>query len=246
MRPSTTSADRPRALPSSFSNKRVWSPSAHGAVASCAVVNGSSGTCRASSPRSRQHQPRRRLGDRRREPGPRPVRGVPAGRADHAPRRCRRAPRPRPRHRHVRRPPHVRYIDGSPAIISDDYFDLRLVEGTELAAPEDTTREDILKEAGYEQTYDVDEIITRMPTPEETGSTRHPARHTGRRTPPRRLHRRGPTCPTNDLRRPRRQHRPALRRRDLTAAASHGGARRVQLLPSCSRRRPAGAARRCA
>ena len=63
---------------------------------------------------------------------------------------------------------HVRYIDGSPAIISDDYFDLKLVEGTELAAPEDTTREDILKEAGYEQAYDVDEIITRMPTPDET------------------------------------------------------------------------------
>ena len=63
---------------------------------------------------------------------------------------------------------HVRYIDGKPAIISDDYFDERIVQGTELAAPEDTTREDILKEAGYEQTYDVDEIITRMPTPEET------------------------------------------------------------------------------
>ena len=62
----------------------------------------------------------------------------------------------------------MRYIDGSPAIISDDYFDLKLVEGTALAAPEDTTREDILKEAGYEQAYDVDEIITRMPTPDET------------------------------------------------------------------------------
>ena len=62
----------------------------------------------------------------------------------------------------------VRYIDGEPAIISDDYFDLRIVEGTELAEPEDTTREDILKEAGYEQTYDVDEIIVRMPTPAET------------------------------------------------------------------------------
>ena len=61
----------------------------------------------------------------------------------------------------------VRYIDGEPAIISDDYFDLRIVEGTELAEPEDTTREDILKEAGYEQTYDVDEIIVRMPTPAE-------------------------------------------------------------------------------
>jgi GntR family transcriptional regulator len=63
---------------------------------------------------------------------------------------------------------HIRYIDGAPAIISDDYFDLRLVEGTELAAPEDTTREDILKDAGYEQTYDVDEIIVRMPTPTES------------------------------------------------------------------------------
>jgi hypothetical protein len=29
-------------------------------------------------------------------------------------------------------------------------------------APADTTREDILKEAGYEQTYHVDEIITRV------------------------------------------------------------------------------------
>jgi DNA-binding GntR family transcriptional regulator len=41
------------------------------------------------------------------------------------------------------------------------------VEGPELAEPDDTTREDILKEAGYEQVYDIDEIITRMPTPEE-------------------------------------------------------------------------------
>ena len=62
---------------------------------------------------------------------------------------------------------HLRYIDDKPGIISDDYFDEAIVRGTELAAPEDTTREDILKEAGYEQTYDVDEIITRMPTPDE-------------------------------------------------------------------------------
>jgi GntR family transcriptional regulator len=62
---------------------------------------------------------------------------------------------------------HVRFIDGRPGITADDYFDEAMVRGTELAAPEDTTREDILKEAGYEQTYDVDEIITRMPTPEE-------------------------------------------------------------------------------
>ena len=63
---------------------------------------------------------------------------------------------------------HVRYIDGKPAIISDDYFDKRIVRGTELAEPEDTTRENILAEAGYEQVYDTDEIITRMPTPAET------------------------------------------------------------------------------
>lgn len=63
---------------------------------------------------------------------------------------------------------HLRYIDGSPGITADDYFDEAIVRGTELAASEDTTREDILKEAGYEQVYDVDEIITRMPTPEET------------------------------------------------------------------------------
>ena len=62
---------------------------------------------------------------------------------------------------------HVRYIDGKPAILSDDYFDEKIVQGTELAAPEDTTRENILAEAGYEQVYDIDEIITRMPTPDE-------------------------------------------------------------------------------
>ena len=62
---------------------------------------------------------------------------------------------------------HVRFIDGKPAITSDDYFDEAIVRGTELAALEDTTREDILKGAGYEQTYDVDDIITRMPTPDE-------------------------------------------------------------------------------
>lgn len=62
---------------------------------------------------------------------------------------------------------HLRYIDGKPGITADDYFDEAIVRGTELAAPEDTTREDILKEAGYEQVYDVDEVITRMPTPDE-------------------------------------------------------------------------------
>jgi DNA-binding GntR family transcriptional regulator len=62
---------------------------------------------------------------------------------------------------------HIRYIDTKPAIISDDYFDERIVRDTELAQPEDTTRENILAEAGYEQVYDVDEIIVRMPTQDE-------------------------------------------------------------------------------
>jgi DNA-binding GntR family transcriptional regulator len=62
---------------------------------------------------------------------------------------------------------HLRFIDNKPGITADDYFDETIVRGTELAIPEDTTREDILKEAGYEQVYDADEIITRMPTPDE-------------------------------------------------------------------------------
>jgi len=61
----------------------------------------------------------------------------------------------------------IRYIDGKPAIISDDYFDEQIVRGTELAEPEDTTRENILAEAGYEQVYDIDEIITCLPAPDE-------------------------------------------------------------------------------
>jgi hypothetical protein len=48
---------------------------------------------------------RRRVGDRRREPGPRPVRRVPARRAHHAPGRRRRTAQPRPDLGHPRRPP---------------------------------------------------------------------------------------------------------------------------------------------
>jgi hypothetical protein len=65
----------------------------------------------------------------------------------------------------------VRYIEGKPAIIADDYFDESIVRGTELAGPEDTTREDILAEAGYGQVYDIDEIITRMPTPRRSAGS---------------------------------------------------------------------------
>jgi DNA-binding GntR family transcriptional regulator len=70
---------------------------------------------------------------------------------------------------------HIRYIDGKPAIIADDFFDEQIVRGTELAEPEDTTRENILAEAGYEQVYDIDEIITRMPTPDEVARLGIPA-----------------------------------------------------------------------
>src|ERR1700730_6012213 len=62
---------------------------------------------------------------------------------------------------------HVRYIDGKPAITSDDDFDKKIVAGTGLGRPQDTTLEHNLAEAGYEQVYDIDEIITRMPTPDE-------------------------------------------------------------------------------
>jgi DNA-binding GntR family transcriptional regulator len=62
---------------------------------------------------------------------------------------------------------HLRYIDGKPAIISDEYFDERLVEGTELAEEKDTEPRKILAARGYEQAYDIDEIITRTPTPAE-------------------------------------------------------------------------------
>ncbi len=72
---------------------------------------------------------------------------------------------------------HVRYIDRKPAIISDDYFDERIVQGTELAEPEDTTRENILAEAGYEQVYDIDESSPACP---------HPTRSNGSVSPPER------------------------------------------------------------
>lgn len=61
----------------------------------------------------------------------------------------------------------VRFIDGRPVITNDDYFDERIVRGTELATDADTTREDILSEAGFPQVYDVDEITVRSLTAAE-------------------------------------------------------------------------------
>jgi DNA-binding GntR family transcriptional regulator len=61
----------------------------------------------------------------------------------------------------------VRYINGSRGIISADYFSEATVRGAEFAAPAGAALEDILKEASNGRTYDVDEIVTRMPTPVE-------------------------------------------------------------------------------
>jgi hypothetical protein len=82
----------------------------------------------------------------------------------------------------------VRCIDGRPGIIWDDYFDEQIVRGTELAEPEDTKRENILAEAGYEQTYDIDEIISRMPTPGRDTAPPDTAGNTSHRAHPHRLH----------------------------------------------------------
>jgi hypothetical protein len=110
---------------------------------------------------------------------------------------------------------HVRYIDGKPAIISDDYFDEKIVQGTELAEPEDTTRENILAEAGYERVYDIDEIITphahtRRGSP--AGDTRGNA---GSRTHQDRLHRQRQAGQGNDLDHSRRHADPAVHHPDL-------------------------------
>jgi GntR family transcriptional regulator len=61
----------------------------------------------------------------------------------------------------------LRYIDGKPAIISDDYFDERIAEGTGLTEEKDTEPASILAGRGCKPAYDIDEIITRMPAPAE-------------------------------------------------------------------------------
>ena len=109
---------------------------------------------------------------------------------------------------------HVRYIDGKPAIISDDYFDERIVRGTELAEPEDTTRENILAEAGYEQVCDIDEIITRMPHPRKPSDWASPPE---RRAHKDRLYRRQQASPRDDLHRPRRRAHPSVHDSHLSA-----------------------------
>jgi GntR family transcriptional regulator len=62
-----------------------------------------------------------------------------------------------------------RYVDDDPWSIQDSYYPMELCEGTELMSPNDiprgTTR--VLMELGYPQVAYVDELTTRMPSPEE-------------------------------------------------------------------------------
>ena len=119
---------------------------------------------------------------------------------------------------------HVRYVDGKPAIISDDYFDERIVQGTELAEAEDTTRENILAEAGYEQVYDIDEIITRMPTPDEIARLGILDRNAGRRAHQNWLYSRQQAGPSDDLDHPWRHADLAVHHPDLTSDSPQGRA----------------------
>ncbi len=66
----------------------------------------------------------------------------------------------------------VRYVDGGPWSLQDSYYPMDLAEGTELMSPTDiprgTTR--VLAERGHSQVGYVDELTTRMPTPEEAAA----------------------------------------------------------------------------
>lgn len=64
----------------------------------------------------------------------------------------------------------VRKLDGEPYEISDAYFPLTLVEGTEIMHPGDISRGAgrILAERGHLQMRFRDEITSRMPHPDET------------------------------------------------------------------------------
>jgi GntR family transcriptional regulator len=125
---------------------------------------------------------------------------------------------------------HICYIDGKPAIISDDYFDERIVEGTELAEPEDTTRENILAEAGYEQVYDIDEIITRMPHTRRGRTAQHRHRNTRGRAHPNRLHRHQQASTGHGVDHPGGHADPAVHHPDLSPP--NGRPSRVLSAPS--------------
>jgi GntR family transcriptional regulator len=62
---------------------------------------------------------------------------------------------------------HVRHLDGKPGIVTDDYFREEPAAGTGLATPGEAAGAQARKRSGREPAYHVDEIITRMPAPDE-------------------------------------------------------------------------------
>jgi GntR family transcriptional regulator len=68
----------------------------------------------------------------------------------------------------------VRLVDGQPWSLQDSFYPRDLADGTVLMSPEDiergTTR--VLQELGHPQVAYIDELTTRMPTPEESARLR--------------------------------------------------------------------------
>lgn len=66
----------------------------------------------------------------------------------------------------------IRFVDGQPWSLQDSYYPMEVAAGTELLSPTDiprgTTR--VLQELGHPQVGYVDELSTRMPTPEEASA----------------------------------------------------------------------------
>ncbi|CNE14068.1 transcriptional regulatory protein [Mycobacterium tuberculosis] len=62
-----------------------------------------------------------------------------------------------------------RFIDDTPYSLQKSYYSMKLVRGTELEGKEKIARGTIraLAEMGYEQSGYRDELVARMPTPEE-------------------------------------------------------------------------------
>lgn len=63
----------------------------------------------------------------------------------------------------------VRSLDGEPFNINDSYFPAKLVEGSEIANPADIARgtRQVLAELGHAEARALDEIVVRMPQPDE-------------------------------------------------------------------------------
>lgn len=66
----------------------------------------------------------------------------------------------------------IRYVDGQPWSLQDSFYPMDIAEGTELMSPTDIQRGTVrvLKELGHPQVGYVDEVSTRMPTPEEAST----------------------------------------------------------------------------